>query len=76
MQAAGDESLPKAADRRLVRHGFVRVELHEFLKAQPVLELCLGLGVAQTVKVLQDHPAPQHPRHGRPPARPDCRWPR
>ena len=61
VQAAFDEPLAKSADRRLIRHGFVRVELHELLKAQPVLELFLGLRVTQSIKMLQDHYAQQHP---------------
>ena len=69
MQSALDESLTKAANRRLIRHGLVRVELHELLEAQPVLELFLGLRVTQAIEVLQDHHAQQHAdTAGRPPA--------
>ena len=60
MQVAFDEPLPKPADRRFIGHGFLRVQLHKLLKAQPVLELFLGLRVAQTVKMLQYHYAQQH----------------
>jgi hypothetical protein len=60
VQVAFDEPLPKPAKGGFIRHGFVRVELHELLKAQPVLELFFGLGIAQAIKMLQDHHAQQH----------------
>src|SRR5665213_2039875 len=61
VQAALDQPLAKPADRGFIRHGFVRVELHELLEAQPVLELFFGLWIAQAVEVLQNHDAQQHP---------------
>ena len=60
MQAAGDEPLPKPADRRFIRHRLVRVKLHELLEAQAILELFFGLRIAQAVEVLQNHDAQQH----------------
>ncbi len=39
----------------------MRIELDEFLEAQPVLDLELGLGVTQTIEMLQDH----HPQQDR-----------
>src|SRR5262245_46954710 len=60
VQTALNESLAKPADGGLIGHGFVRVQLYEFLKAQPILELFLRLRVAQSVEMLQDHQAQQH----------------
>jgi len=64
MQAALNESLPEAADRRLVGHHFVLIQLEELLKAQAVVDLDFGLRVAQAVEMLQDHHAQQHPNAG------------
>jgi hypothetical protein len=60
VQTARDEPLPKPADGGFIRHDFVGVELHKFLEAQPILKLLLGLGIAQTVEVLQNQRAQQH----------------
>ena len=39
----------------------MRVQLHKLLKAQAVVQLFLGLRIAQAIKVLQNHDAQQHP---------------
>jgi hypothetical protein len=69
MQAAINKPLTKPADRRFIRHGLVRVELHKLLEAQPILDLFFGLGITQSVEVLQDHDAqPNADAAGRSPA--------
>ena len=73
VQAACDESLTEAADRRFIGHSFVRVELHKFLKAQPILELLLGLRGAQSVEVLQNHDAQQDADTARRTSTPRCK---
>src|ERR1700722_559959 len=61
MQTASNEPLAEAADRGLIGHGFVSIELDEFLETQPVLDLLLGLRIAQAVKMLQNHDPQKKP---------------
>lgn len=60
VQAAFNESLTEATNRRLVGHGLVCIQLEKLLKAQAVVDLDFGLRVAQAVEMLQDHYAAQH----------------
>src|ERR1041384_5504972 len=68
VQLAFDQPLTKAANGRLIQHSLVSAELDEFLKTQPVLQLLLGLRIAQAVEVLQDHNAQQNPNSARGPS--------
>jgi hypothetical protein len=50
VQATFNETLTETTGLRLVRHGFMRIELHELLKAQPILDLFFRLRVSQQRK--------------------------
>src|ERR1041385_7571378 len=61
MQAALNKPLTKPADSRFIGDRFVGIQLHKFLKAEPIPQLFLGLWIAQAIEVLQDHDPQQHP---------------
>lgn len=60
VQPAGQQPFAETADRRLIGHRLGRAQPDELLKAQPVAQLLLGLRIAQSVEMLQNHDAQQH----------------